>query len=289
MKKKTFLLLTALLLLSATLLCSCGGAENLKFSSVVDAKAYVDTTPTLTTATALSMKGRVADYAGTLVLFEEEDTSTISVYSVSEDKVVFTASDSRVSTAGKTEYVDYSVDIMVSEGMVWFSVIKVTRTMDMDTLDAITSDREVSIYDEKGAVLLSGKDLNHSFDAAADLVFFKDKVYRAENGALTEILTLNGLADAPSISKKAGKGYVGTSGKTISLYNERLELVASYIIPSYAADRKSCYVTKNGNVIIQYPVLCEADAQDYDLLLTENENEILHFVDIPEETKESES
>lgn len=266
MKKQTLILFTAVMLLLATLLCSCGGAGNLKFSKVVDADGYTDTVPTLTSATALTLKGDVTDYAGNLVLFTDESKDTVSVYNVSEDKVVYTATDSTITSAGKIEEITYSVDLMIDHDVAWFSVIKTVRSTNPDAYDFMMTDREVGIYDAKGVVMLSGKDLSGSFDVVEDLVFLNDKIYRVSMGTLTEIWTSNGLTAMPAISKKAGKGYVGSKENSISLYSEKMELIASYIIPSYAGSKRY-FVTENGNVIVQYAIECEEDAKDYDVFL----------------------
>lgn len=286
MKKTLILTLTAVLLLSATMLCSCGGSTaigNVKFSGVTDGSAYTDSTPTLKTPETMNVVGTLEEIKGDLVLFLDEENSTKTVFNIATGKSVWNGSTSYTSVAGSQESVSYSVSLRNTNDIYWFSVTKTTAKYqigDFGDMDVAEETTETTLYTADGAIV-AVSETDDYVSAVADLLIFDNKAYKISEEGITEAFVVNGLMGIPSIAGKAGNGYYyktyayGDSDDVygddvVTLYDDKLNIVASYAIPAYAEAFK-CFVTQNGNLIIQYYVLCDDHDIKYDFLTDEGE------------------
>lgn len=284
--KKRLIVLVALMLCVVTVLASC--ASSMKLEKVVGDGTYNDENPALTTATKLDVKGEVDDVTGDLVIFEDVDDDnlkTITVYNLATGATVYTAADAGKPLVGENyTLVRYQVQANEAWGTTLIVSIKVTTTvtytdgdMDSDTvtdckLMTATGTEVVSITDAKASQMSSGW-----FEL--DLFCIDGKVYRiADDGSVAYAFDWSALRGRPNIEAKIGEFYAGEAyDDAIAIYDASLNLVATYEAPSYA-DEPDFYLLSNGNMLIQYAVLQDQMAEDYDYIDYDDKYNLYSFL-----------
>ena len=260
--KKKLLVLVALLLCLVTVLAACG--DTVKFRKVV-AKDYVDQNPTLTTAGVVNVTGTYSAKQADLILFSGsngEGKNVKTVFNIAQNKTVWTQTE--------TDTVSYTVTLKGAgyADVAWFQVGVATKAAD-GTIATTTE-----IYDQNGNQLLTtgGKT---SVQGVLDLIAVDGNVYRiGEDGSIAKAFEISALRELPQLYAKVDETYFavnydgsGTSTPTnftLSAYDDELNPVYTYAVPSYVSfmDVNVAYLN-NGNVLIQYTLTEPATAEDW--------------------------
>lgn len=274
--KKKLLVLVAMLLCVVTVLASC--ASSMKFEKVVGDGTYNDENPTLTTAAKLDVKGEIEleDSEGDLVIFKEtsEETglSTYTVYNVALGKNVWTGTETKTESGENYTRVRYEVSLLEQWGTTILSVMtmNLTATKTEDDYDYDTK-IDVKAMAADGTEFLSITDVKESQMMNSwfveDLLCLDGKVYRiADDGTVAYAFDWSDLRGEPDEDLwKLGNFYFEGDDDYIDIYDASLNLIGTYYLPSYA-EEGDWYVLSNGNILIQYSVMQDIMAEDYDYI-----------------------
>ena len=272
--KKKLLVLVAMLLCVVTILASC--ASSMKLEKVVGDGTYNDENPALTTATKLDVKGEVDDTEGDLAIFVDTDDDglkTYTVYNLATGATVYTAADAGKPLVDENySLVRYQIQANEAWGTTLIVSIKATTTvtftegdMDSDTV------MDCKLMTATGTEIVTLTDVDETQMAGGwfelDLFCIDGKVYRiADDGSVAHAFDWSDLRGEPDIGAKVGDFYFGEGyGDSVAVYDASLNLVATYAVPSYA-DSPDFYLLSNGNVLIQYTVVQDIMAEDYDYI-----------------------
>ena len=274
--KKKLLVLVAMLLCVVTVLASC--ASSMKFEKVVGDGTYNDENPTLTTIAKLDVKGEIEleDSEGDLVIFKEtsEETglSTYTVYNVALGKNVWTGTETKTESGENYTRVRYEVSLLEQWGTTILSVMtmNLTATKTEDDYDYDTK-IDVKAMAADGTEFLSITDVKESQMMNSwfveDLLCLDGKVYRiADDGTVALAFEWSALRGKPEEDlRKLGNFYFEGDDDYIDIYDASLNLIGTYYLPSYA-EEGDFYVLSNGNILIQYSVMQDIMAEDYDYI-----------------------
>jgi hypothetical protein len=274
--KKKLLVLVAMLLCVVTVLASC--ASSMKFEKVVGDGTYNDENPTLTTIAKLDVKGEIEleDSEGDLVIFKEtsEETglSTYTVYNVALGKNVWTGTETKTESGENYTRVRYEVSLLEQWGTTILSVMtmNLTATKTEDDYDYDTK-IDVKAMAADGTEFLSITDVKESQMMNSwfveDLLCLDGKVYRiADDGTVALAFEWSALRGEPAEDlRKLGNFYFEGDDDYIDIYDASLNLIGTYYLPSYA-EEGDFYVLSNGNILIQYSVMQDIMAEDYDYI-----------------------
>ena len=256
--KKRILSVLAVLLVFAALFSSCG-AGNLAFSKLVRAGSAPEEAPLFTKAELMDISGTFQSAAGGLAYFQRVTTMSRighEVYNLTTGKLLWEG-ENGYSDEGKFTY---SVHLKSYAQSSCFYISKST-----DISGTLASKSHYTLYDQDGKAVASGENNGNAPVFCADLVIFGGVVYRLENGELNVLHENADLMRTPSSWEKAGMYYCGYSSNTLYIYNDNLSLRHQYQLPGYAKNI-SRFVLNNGNVLIQYSVLCDPYTQSYTYL-----------------------
>ena len=254
MRKISWICLTALLLSCILLLNACSFGNTLKLSKLFDEskfrEPYVPTSATLISElNDATPVGSSYSYGTTLQLFSKDDGeyTKYMVYNVEIGKIVLTKTE--------TEIRDYSISITEDNSL---SPIIVVLTENYSSSEDDEADYTTTLYNADGTEIASAqgdKDYTMSFD----MVYFDGKVYRLnEDSQFEYVFDYSPLAEFPNVIYKSGKYYLAGSDDCISAYNQELELVGTYVIPSYLQEDATAVALTDGKLFIQ--TLLELDA-----------------------------
>jgi hypothetical protein len=274
--KKKLLVLVAMLLCVVTVLASC--ASSMKFEKIVGDGTYNDENPTLTTIAKLDVKGEIEleDSEGDLVIFKEtsEETglSTYTVYNVALGKNVWTGTETKTESGENYTRVRYEVSLLEQWGTTILSVMtmNLTATKTEDDYDYDTK-IDVKAMAADGTEFLSITDVKESQMMNSwfleDLLCLDGKVYRiADDGTVALAFEWSALRGEPDEDLwKLGNFYFEGDDDYIDIYDASLNLIGTYYLPSYA-EEGDWYVLSNGNILIQYSVMQDIMAEDYDYI-----------------------
>ena len=105
-----------------------------------------------------------------------------------------------------------------------------------------------------------------------DLVVKDNSVYREDKDGKLTLVKSYDLDKIPNIFTKKGDYYYGSysfNGEedySIGIYDKELNRIASYEIPTYAADVNTLELLNNGDIFVQYSVLLDDDETSYDYI-----------------------
>ncbi|MBE6638089.1 MAG: hypothetical protein E7616_01345 [Ruminococcaceae bacterium] len=263
---KRMLAMTAMLLCMITVFTSCGGY--LKFSKAIEVNSYEEPAASLTEAAKIDVEGELSysATAGNLVVFEKTDdagNTTISVYNMATNAVVWTGATSKTESTGTRSTVTYTVKAVEQCDVSWFYVVKTTTT-EKENEDPVT-DALISMFNEKGELIVESNAKGVKVpDVELDLVRFDGKIFRvtAKKG-VKEAFAYSELNAELNLDSKAGGYYIAESEyKGFTVYNSKLKAVVAYECPSYAENFKY-FPLNNGNVLVQYVINNGEYAEDY--------------------------
>ena len=262
MRKISWICLTALLLSCILLLNACSFGNTLKLSKLFDEskfrEPYVPTSATLISElNDATPVGSSYSYGTTLQLFSKDDGeyTKYMVYNVEIGKIVLTKTE--------TEIRDYSISITEDNSL---SPIIVVLTENYSSSEDDEADYTTTLYNADGTEIASAqgdKDYTMSFD----MVYFDGKVYRLnEDSQFEYVFDYSPLAEFPNVIYKSGKYYLAGSDDCISAYNQELELVGTYVIPSYLQEDATAVALTDGKLFIQTLLELDAMATEFDIL-----------------------
>jgi len=260
--KKKILVLVAVLLCFATLLCSCG-TTSMKFKKIVDKKAeFLNENPTLTATAVVDIKGEIEEQAGDLVVFEgvdDNDNTVWTVYNVATGATVWTATES--------ETVSYMVMPMEQWDTTLINIIKATAPASADG----DMTYEVSLCDINGNAFWTKSGTEEMMEdgmeepyMALDLIGIDGQMFRiADDGSVSKVFDYSPFAELPEVDYTLAGYYYEVNGIAANVYDSNLNLITVVKAPAYAADSGRTFVLNNGNVLLQYRYLEDALAEDY--------------------------
>lgn len=190
-----------------------------------------------------------------------ENNATIS-------KAVFNTKSKKVVYVGNST-VDVGLDVKLASGVSAFTVVK-TQIVEEDGVTDIKSVCE--LYDATGVYVAQASGEAVLPIAFADTVIFDNVAYsvNAQSGTFSKIADVFELIYADGC-EDWNEEYFCTYGDEINLYNKNFERIYSYTLPS-EAKLISRNMFNNGNVILQYGQLLDADAEKYDFSETDEIN-----------------
>ena len=262
MKKASQLIIVSMLLVVATLFCSCGGLKDAKPNSVLsgdfDAKTF-------STAEKLEMDSDCVKESGKLILLVDSESKKMDVYNLVENKIVYTITETDTSSI-----YDVSLYELYLYGHGLFTV-----TVEKISADSTETVYETTLYNDLGEAITTADDKDVTVNIKFDLLVFDDKCYRInEKGAYKTVCEFNELTNKEKISNfttKTAKYYYSLGGaafgtlESLTVYDKNLEYVSSYEFPSYSGNRMAG-VVDDGKVLIQYSVETSDDDEKYDYM-----------------------
>ena len=279
MKRSKILSLFALFLSALMLFSSCGLKKNGSLKDILDkdAKADVDS---VYRAGAVVGDLKDASYvkgSGNLALFtkpvENKDGETDwIIYNLKTNSVVYkeTATDKIEVSIGLKKNSYYETFCS------YFVVTLKTKGEGENAKPKITT----AIYDEKGKSVASA-DYAEQVDSVLDLICFDGKCYRVDaNGGISMAFEYSPLALFPNVSAKIQGYYYDLDEDTssVAVYDDKLNLVSKYMVGFEDAETNFT-VLENGNVFIQYAMMLDSHAEDYDVLVVDgDESEKYNYV-----------
>ena len=250
------------------LLSSCAGRKSLSFDQVYNVKTFVyeDTTPSFTHAEKLSFDGYEAKSVVNNMLLFQKDRS-YRVYN---------------ATTGKTLYsydadYDETVSIMGYNYVGHFFVFWVQIQKPEAAPEGI--DHSTVLYDYNGNEIAKA-DSETTPIFSADLIYFDGICYRVhEDGTVENAFAYSSLAEYPQPYTVTDQYYYSQQKTGFRVFDKELNLVSSYVYPSYADYSNSKIVfpntaiLNNGNILIQYALAEPDSAKEYDFI---DENGVKH-------------
>lgn len=191
---------------------------------------------------------------GELLSFTKvENDATIS-------KAVFSTRNKKVVYMGNST-VSLDLDVRLASGVPAFTVVK-TQVVEENGASDIKSTCE--LYDATGAYIAQASGEPVLPIAFADTVIFDNVAYsvNVENGALSKIADVFELVYADTC-EDWNDDYFCTYGESVNLYNKKFERIYTWTLPSEAR-LISRNMFNNGNLILQYALPLDADAEKYD-------------------------
>ena len=290
--KKKLLVLVAMLLCVVTVLASC--ASSMKFEKVVGDGTYNDENPTLTTAEKLDVKGEYDSTLSRVDLAVFVDTSietllsTYTVYNVATGATVLgPLSETKTESGANSTTVRYSIVVMDQWDTNWFKVTTTTTTVTVDETTGTDTDVKMDLkyYTAAGTEFAAILDYNSADLAAAwtveDLICLDGKVYRiAEDGTIAHAFDWSELRGKPGTGmyrmlhtgmEKVGEYYFNKIEGGFAILDAQLNTVVVYNTPYYIGLSEEMdvepYCLANGNVLVQYVVMLDVMAEEYDLIM----------------------
>ena len=247
---------------------SCAGRKSLSFDKVYNTKTFVyeDTSPSFTNAEKLSFDGYEAKKVVNNMLLFQKDRS-YHVYN---------------ATTGKTLY-EYDADFdetVFIKGHNYADRFFVFWVQ-IQTYESVTDgfDCFVTLYDHNGNEIAKA-DRETAPVFSADLIYFDGICYRVhEDGTVENAFAYSSLADYPQPYTVTEKYYYSEQKTGFRVFDKELNLVSSYVYPSYADYSNSniifphSAILNNGNVLIQYALAEPDSAKTYDYI---DENGVKH-------------
>ena len=273
MRKTRIVLFTALLLVGAMLLSSCGFGGELKLEDVLDGEKYEAPPAPYTTATLVTelQDAECVEEDDDLMLFEAEvevEGNTYSkwmVYNLKTNAVVFSATE--------TETVSYDIDLdseyEPDYAMFWVLTTtyeKVDGVVDFDKYTDVSA-----IYAADGTQIASASRYA-DYDAMADLIYFDGKVYRiAEDGSIAYAFDYSPLAQYPNYIVKEGEYYLGEVGydedSRMVVFDLELNTLYTLNVPSYMEIEGVARLDKDTMLLQGYCETQDIFTENYDVIL----------------------
>ena len=267
MKKTKLLALISVVLVLATVLCSCGGLKAAKPNKVLSG-AYDNETKLLNNATQVDFgKAEIVTTYDKFVYLEDdsgENTKWI-VYNLETGATVYTYTATETTSPRSAEF--YTTN--VPEVGLFTVTIRTKKDADTDATYV------TELYDEKGNKIAGADVMSVTPTFGLDLFLFDGKCYRvAADKTITEMTAWNDLADPDILDdlREMTENYYylkisdSSSGiKGIAVYGKDMTYVTTYLFPSYAIDR-TYGVLADGKLFVQYSVRQPDDAKEYTYL-----------------------
>ena len=262
MKHSKLLILTAAVLAMLMLFSACG-SQAISVKNVLNArKEFTDTAPSYTKGEKISdLSGASSNgYDHPLVYFTKQDAEEATkvkhmVYNIDTNSIVWS------ETASATFKIAVSINnvyLEESHKTVGYFIVMTEKTSN-DKPEITTT-----LYSQTAEKVASAS-YKISAQDAADLLLFDEKCYRvAADGSITYAFVYPALADFPNVETKYKDLYYGF-GDYITVYNETLEIVSRYMLPTYTEDYVYV-ILKNGNVFLQYAYAADEHSTDYTIL-----------------------
>lgn len=273
-KTKLFALLAAVLVM-AMLLTACAVSSAKSFDKVLNPDYRLEE-ELATSAEAISeLEGySKEDENSCFVVFSHHDqengTKTTKVYSLLAAKVILTVTDSSNDTSVAT----YEADLI--DTLPAFTMIKTTVTLDAEGLE-VDEIEEHSVYDAQGTLLTSAtfdEDTTPTVKSQViplqwmDFVMINFVAYDVdeETGAFTKKMEIPEYAiplNKDWSIEAHNEYYYVICDEVVTVYDKEFTYLSLWMAPSYASDYQF-YVLNDGNLLIQYTVEAEADADSKD-------------------------
>ncbi len=119
------------------------------------------------------------------------------------------------------------------------------------------------VYGSDGALLASASG-HHTISVSDEGFTLDDKLYRMKDGALIKTYTIPPFLSTVSFTF-VGNYVIRDNGYRTVYYNENFEAVAYYEVPG-EAEEYTTFVLANGNLLVQYCVLCDPMSRGYDYM-----------------------
>lgn len=283
MKRKTALtVVIAAILLVTMLLSSCGGSiKHVKsYYDVFDQDmAYTSGVSYDATYVALpELENYVIDsYADTdgynVELANEEFVvfTTLTETGVISHKVLSMRSQKVVATFAEKNAIH---EIRLSDGIPGFVVKKTVIDPDIDTLLGLSNVISVtySLYDAVGnhVVTTTNKEMPY---ALADMVIYDYSVYTYDqNGVITKKRDIpEYLLLEDCFYWNDTYLYVAEGCNGYSVYDRDFRSISHWCAPGYDMDGCDMYVLNNNNVLVQYKVILDNDAEKFDYVINNDD------------------
>ena len=289
MKKLSWICLTALLLSCILVLNACSFGDTIRLSKLYDESAF--RTPSAPTSARLITELDGAEYDGyyweyyTLMLFtkEEGDYTTYEVYNIESNKIVLSKTESETVKYNITVEESYNT---VSSFIAVVSTNYATKDGEVDYTDYTLT---TTLYNANGTQIVSAEGAEE-YSASCDLLYFNGKVYRWNgNDQYKYAFDYSPLAVFPRIGFASGKYYIVVDDECISAYNQKLELVGTYILPSYLLDEEKVIAIplEDGKLFFQAWLELNDQETEYDILKDGYKYDtVTLIIDIPDGTDE---
>ncbi len=265
MKKGKLLALLSVLMIAAMLLSSCGAAKKISkvssFEKVLNTE-YDSSADVYETAKALT---ELNDY----IVVDSSDEFILLSSATSEGKPIYKVfafrTASVVLTVADTEEAVHVVSVDDDT-----PIFVVSKTAEQKTTH--------TAYDAKGSELVTTKYLPEEPAMFADLVLYANVLYDvADDGKLTKSADLpeHLELDAP-YTWNDNYLYFFTANDAVLVFDRDLHFVSSWYAPS-AADEVTGSVLEDGNVLVQYSIVLDSYAEEYDYYESDDEGNIVKY------------
>ena len=275
MKRSKILSLFALLLSALMLFSACGSKKFDGVKDILDQNAKVDA------ASVYSEGEAVADLkdathlksGGDLALFtkpvEDKDGETEwLVYNLKANQIVCK------ETA--TDKVEVSVDLMYNSyyeaAQSFFTVTVATKGEGEKAKTEVVT----TLYDKNGTSVATADYAEEASDML-DLIYFDGNCYRVDaNGGVSKAFAYSPLARLPEAGVKVLGHYYEMDDETatVTVYDDKLNYVAKYKVEYEDVAEVNFTVLENGNVFIQYSMQLDSHADEYDVLVIEDDESV---------------
>lgn len=137
-------------------------------------------------------------------------------------------------------------------------------TLDKDTQDIIST--AYTAYDAAGTQLATSTSEFPERYTFADLIVFNYVAYKEDvkTGALTKQSEVSEFAQLDDCDIWNDEYYYVGTDETLLVYDHSFKVVASWSVPSYAAESLNYSVLNDGKVFIQYTYALDSDAKKFD-------------------------
>ncbi len=197
----------------------------------------------------------------------EGDNISTAIYSFRTGKVAIKLP-TDVTTTYTVEFIDNA------------PVFRAVKTVTGDTETTVTH----VYYDASGDSFISveaDKEVGVPTLVTPEIIVINSKVYDiSEDGTVDEKAELPAYLSVHAFDDYTDK-YFYDLGNTIVIYDDEFVPVATWTAPSYVENGISTFVLNNGNVLIQYAVLLDEDAKDFDVYNADGKYDLVSLILTP--------
>ena len=268
MKKKSFVAVIALLLVSMMMLSSCNTVGNISFKKMFDGtQRTADSEAYAKAELATGITSNIyEDQKNQLVLFSDTvqvdsvPCKKYTLYNIESNKVVYEVTASVTSR--------YDITLYALEEDACFTVAHATWRLDASNAMIGNESVTTALYSADGVKLA---DATRSLTPSVqhDLIRFDGKCYRMTEGAvLAYAFDYSDLNSMPTILYANDDYYFCKSGDDVAVYDKTLKPISAISLPSYAEIVSGWVDLGKNKVLLQYEIEESDDAEEYDYIKT---------------------
>lgn len=273
MKKSKIIMCVSMLLLFAVLLSSCGSTKVMpirNLTKVLNPDYEIDVEPytfaeEITELKGYTVYGRASDSDDFVVFTKGEAPSiTYKVFSYRSNSVIleFTTSKDTV----------YSFGFLRGKPVI---IVKKTVTEESDNLlDPIPKITNTYTLYDATAQAVATSETESMPRTVDDYIVFEDVVYTADDdGKLSKEFDLPEYMDIKNFCGYNDKYFYTSNLIGISVYDREFKRVSAWSLPNYgdeSVENLDLHFLDNGDMIAQYTVILDEDADDYDIIEVKN-------------------